>query len=326
MQPKSTFQTPESKPQTMTQTKPTDPTRYLILIHEQNAACFIHDANTIARKWTNKPIKGEALTLLKPGKKNSQINMLLQEISGQLNHDDNLASVQINLLYSMDNASLLSDVSVSLNELQCNTWQVMRLEPLLERVGKHQPIPADWSLEQSQKPQSSGARWLLDFFLPMSASILFGDTDFPPAQREPAAAMEAADTLSPEAERAQLASLREKNRTLEQCLAQQTGAVSTLQLPDAEALLSFLPALYHQVFTVLSGADLAMLMGRIEPFDIPSPYQEPSGDALDMKQRTFLALPSEQQRQIVAFAQQASQKLRPRPNMQAHIRQLQENA
>lgn len=312
----------------MTPSKQTDlnsiqPPRYIILVDKQQAACFVHDRSAASPDaWTIKRIKGEALTLLKPGKIR-QLGALFQEISEQLNRADALASTQINLLYSADSAPLLSDAPASLHELQCCAWQVMRLEPLLERAEKQQPMPADWSLEQSQKPQSSGARWLLDMFLPMSASILFGDTVFPSVQREqPAAPMEAADTLSPAAARAQLASLREKNRTLEQRLAQQTGAASTLQLPDAEALLSFLPALYHQVFTVLSGADLAMLMGRIEPFDIRAPYQEPSGDALDKKQRDFLALPFEQQRHIVAFAQNASQRLRPRQNMQAHIRTL----
>lgn len=306
----------------MTQTKSTDPIRYLILIHEQNAACFIHDANTMARKWIIKPIKGEALTPLKIGKKNAQINMLLQEISGQLNHNDNLASIQINLFYSMDSASLLSDVSVSLNELQCNAWQVLQLEPLFEQASKKHPVPDSWSLAQSQKPQSKSAIWLHDSLLPTVENLLF-----PSSGNNTSQAQSLEDVREAPAEKTheQLAQLREKIRTLEHRLAQQS-ADNFNTMPDAEHLLSFLPALYEQAFTILSGTDLALLIGRIEPFDIPSPYQEPSGDALYMKQRIFLNLPIEQQRQIAAFAQQASQKLRPRQNMQAHILQLQESA
>lgn len=93
-----------------------------------------------------------------------------------------------------------------------------------------------------------------------------------------------------------------------------------LRMPTAEQLLSYLPALYHQAFTILSGADLAILIGEVSPLRIPSPYPELSADALAMKQRAFMALPPEQQRQIVAFAQSASKRLRPRVEMQVYIR------
>lgn len=89
-----------------------------------------------------------------------------------------------------------------------------------------------------------------------------------------------------------------------------------------EHLLTFLPALYQQAFSILSGADLAALIGRVEPFNIPSPYQELGGDPLHRKQREFLALPREQQRQIIDFAQGASRRLRLRQEMQAHVQAL----
>ena len=92
--------------------------------------------------------------------------------------------------------------------------------------------------------------------------------------------------------------------------------------PTAEQLLSYLPALYHQAFTILSGADLAILIGEVSPLSIPSPYPELSADALAMKQRAFMAMPPEQQRQIVAFAQSASKRLRARENMKMYIRGL----
>lgn len=92
--------------------------------------------------------------------------------------------------------------------------------------------------------------------------------------------------------------------------------------PTAEQLLSYLPALYHQAFTILSGMDLAILIGEVKPQSIPSPYPELSADALAMKQRAFMALPLEQQRQILAFAQSASKRLRPCVEMQVYIRGL----
>lgn len=51
---------------------------------------------------------------------------------------------------------------------------------------------------------------------------------------------------------------------------------TALQRVDAEHLLSYLPALYPRVFTHLGAVDLAALCGKLEPFDIPNPYPEPS--------------------------------------------------
>lgn len=91
---------------------------------------------------------------------------------------------------------------------------------------------------------------------------------------------------------------------------------------DGEQLVHFLPALFLQPFTRLGGADLALLTGRVEPFDIPSPYPELSDAELDKRQRAFRALPTLQQGQMLAFARAVSARLRARPEMQAHFHTL----
>ncbi|WP_022653881.1 hypothetical protein [Aquaspirillum serpens] len=117
-----------------------------------------------------------------------------------------------------------------------------------------------------------------------------------------------------EQERARLRRENEQLRT-------QNAAIEYI---DTERLLSFLPALYSRVFTVLGPADLALLCGRIEPFDIPNPYPEPSEETLRTLQRRFRGLPQESQLQIVNFVQQLPQyqKLSLRPEMRSHIAEL----
>ena len=92
--------------------------------------------------------------------------------------------------------------------------------------------------------------------------------------------------------------------------------------PSEELLLTFLPVLYQHAFTVLNGADLANLIGRVEPFAIPSPYPELSRDVLHAKQRAFHALPQEQQVKIVRFAQSVSKRLQARQEMLELIQSL----
>ena len=93
---------------------------------------------------------------------------------------------------------------------------------------------------------------------------------------------------------------------------------------DGEVLLSYLPALYHHAFSALSGTDLANLIGRVEPFDIPSPYQELSGEALRKKQRMFLSLPVVQQRSVLILANAVPQRLRVRSEMADTIAKLEQ--
>ena len=102
---------------------------------------------------------------------------------------------------------------------------------------------------------------------------------------------------------------------------------AALQQVDAERLVSFLPALFPRVFTVLGGADLALLCGRVESLAIPNPYPEPTEETLRTLQKRFRALPQELQRQIVRFMADLphSQKLQPRPEMRDLVETLKGN-
>ncbi len=72
-----------------------------------------------------------------------------------------------------------------------------------------------------------------------------------------------------------------------------------LQQVETEKLVTFLPALFSRVFTVLGAADLALLCGKIEPLAIPTPYPEPSEETLRVLQKNFRALSPKLQLQIV---------------------------
>lgn len=102
---------------------------------------------------------------------------------------------------------------------------------------------------------------------------------------------------------------------------------AALQQVDVERLMSFLPALFPRVFTVLGPTDLAQLCGRVEPLSIPNPYPEPSEETLRTLQRGFRALPQQLQQQIVRFVARLPQrhKLQPRSEMRELVQTLEEN-
>lgn len=102
---------------------------------------------------------------------------------------------------------------------------------------------------------------------------------------------------------------------------------AALQQVDTERLVSFLPALFPRVFTVLGAADLAQLCGHVQPISIPNPFPEPTEETLRTQQKRFRALPLELQRQIVRFVAHLPQrqKLQPRPEMRELVHELEEH-
>lgn len=114
----------------------------------------------------------------------------------------------------------------------------------------------------------------------------------------------------------------QKIKSLEHALLAVQARLQAQDQLDGELMLTYLPALYHQAFAAVSGTDLANLIGRIEPFDIPSPYQELSGEALRQKQRLFQALPRAQQHTVLMLARAMPQRLKPRPEIKTLIEAL----
>ncbi|KXS51869.1 MAG: hypothetical protein AWU57_3746 [Marinobacter sp. T13-3] len=96
---------------------------------------------------------------------------------------------------------------------------------------------------------------------------------------------------------------------------------------DTEALLHYLPAIFPRVFNILGATDLALLCNRIEAFDIPNPYPEPTVETLRTLQRRFRRLPKQKQIDIVQFIDSIPQsnRLTVRPEMRNTISEIRED-
>jgi hypothetical protein len=180
-------------------------------------------------------------------------------------------------------------------------WQIRRWEPLAARCVLHRDVSA--------RPTSD---WIAQFVLPL---LLASDNVSARQQMQEATQREHASlTGQLQAERAQL---QRDNDTLH-------AQNKVLRRVDAEQLIVYLPALFPRIFTEIGGQDLALLTGRPEPYALPNPYPEPSPEILHTLQRDFRALPTELQRQIVAFVTRLPQrqKLKPRPEMRELVLDL----
>ena len=101
---------------------------------------------------------------------------------------------------------------------------------------------------------------------------------------------------------------------------------AALRQVDKELLVTFLPALFARVFTILGAADLALLCGSVQPLNIPSPFPEPSTEALRVLQKKFRSLPKAAQLDVVQLVQHLPhrQRLNVRPEMRELVSELEE--
>lgn len=179
-------------------------------------------------------------------------------------------------------------------------WQVLAWEWLAERFGLSGVIP--WAV--SDFLESELLPWLL-------------------AADDAAERQQMKDALAREhdSESDRLATERVKLQHENMVLREQNAA---LRQVDTERLLTYLPAIFPRVFTILGAADLAQLCGRVEPLAIPNPYPEPSEETLRILQKHFIALPHNLQRQIVSFVARLPQrqKLTVRPEMRELMHEL----
>lgn len=187
------------------------------------------------------------------------------------------------------------------SQLKGRNWQVVSYDKLRKRFAISQP-------EAALPPRD----WIAEQLLPM----LLAADDVNERERLQEVTRHQHESLSEQMQQ-ERQSLERENEILRRQIA-------ALRTVDAERLITFLPALFPRVFSVLNGRDLALLTGRIEPYALPNPYPEPSEESLFVLQRKFRALPHEQQAHIVEFMAGLPQRqlLRPRAEMRVLVHEL----
>lgn len=310
---------------TMNQSTNISQKQIAILLDADHVAVFSQQTDKL---WTLFPIKGEKILSLKvlktnKNKKNNMSYDLLHYLSDNFNDPQQLQSVQINFIYRREAVAFLCDVPADLKDFQCTTWQFLRMELLFPRAELRQAAPKGWRLSMLEKKDNPALLWVTKHLLPAAESCL-GIWPDPVIETESSNEIKVSANARPES----IQNLQ-KNKTGYSPVSKgrkqraQTKMIYAYPLQD-EMLLSFLPALYQKAFTVLDGADLAALINRKEPFNIPSPYPEMSGNALRKKQDEFCSLASEDKSRIVALALESKKSLQPRPEMRKIVRDIED--
>jgi hypothetical protein len=272
-----------------------------IFVQHQKVVCYSCDAAGI---WTHHRIKGEASAEIKPGKAVAVLRQVLEDQSDRIHQEHALCDVEVYLLFGVADVSAMTDAPKTLVDLHCTTWQILRLEPLLERASMTRGIPPETPLEDH--------KWLKTVLLPiLTNTFAYSNKSF--QVEEERARQEHEDTME---------SLRADVQTKHQEAARLQAHINALRLPDVEHLLVFLPAIYRNFWGVVRPDELALLAGTLKVPDIDSPYSEPSPDTVLMLKRRFLQLPELDRERVLGFCHELPHRLDVRPEMRDLIREI----
>lgn len=266
-----------------------------IFVQHQKIVCYSGDA---AGLWTHQRIKGEAALDCKPDKAASVLQQVLKDQSERINQQHALRDIEVHLLYGLADSKTMSDAPKALADLQCATWQILRLEPLLERAAVASGVTPTVALEGNDP-------WLKKVLLPiLSSTFAYSNQAF---QAEEARARQThEDTME---------SLRAEMEGKRQEVAQLQARIHALQLPGVEHLLVFLPAIYRNFWGVVRPDELALLAGTLTVPAIPSPYSDPSPDTVLALKRRLLQLPELDRERVLGFCRDLPHRLDVRPEM-----------
>lgn len=106
--------------------------KYALVVMGERVACFESTA-AADEQWAVTLINGDPWTSLSSYSART-LGSVLKQLSERRNLHKQLAQMDLTLIYEQSAALHLADVSRSLTELQCSSWEVLRYESLVERV------------------------------------------------------------------------------------------------------------------------------------------------------------------------------------------------
>lgn len=265
-------------------------TIYTLLLVD-NQAMFLKKG---IKRWQTEPLNGEDYN---PASNQQELGSLIEALEKRINLTSRLASIQLHILYADVQAHLLPDLLSTLIKHQCREWQVLNWASLYQRACRIQVTTAATPY-QDQK-------WLINTALPLLENTFNYQNEALEAEQR---RVEAEHEESIEALQADRKRLEAQIMVLKQ-------QVKSMQLPELEQLLVYLPIIYRNFWSHIKPSDLSLLAGSYQVPDIPSPFPEPDNHTIVQMKKKLQSQPKEQQQRLLDFCQQLPHNLEIRPEM-----------
>jgi hypothetical protein len=259
------------------------PQAFSFVASNQQIACFAFTNNL----WRVQLIDGSIW-------RTDALTDLVEKLNELLCLDTQLATLDIQILCDESAQAYIPTALSKLLELGCRQWQVLRLEPLLvdaTRNSTHTINPND---------EKTICVEILPLLRPSSS---LEDAQQSLRQRELINHQTEIEAL-----RATANNIAKENDALR-------AQNDALQFPNLEYLVTFLPLMYENFYTVVKPQDLALMAGSLQVINLPSTFTEPDANTLLMLKRKFNSLPESTQQEVLSFARKLPHKLKPRREM-----------
>ena len=250
--------------------------------------------------WLIVPIKGEDTFI--HHNVQSNIKTVLDESNQYLNLDDELASVEINILYT--DSAWLSETITQLHALKNTSIQVLNWKSLVDYACKSLNV---------NKPSLWYSEWVKQNILPLTSlqnswkehqKLL----DAVHLQEQLRQSQQQEDQSQIQVDFAKkLADLQQERQKLQIELQQIQQQLVSVQRPNLENLLSFLPSIFKNFWNTVRPDELVNIAGLLDVPQVSSPFHNPSIAAVRTKKRQFLILEESEQQKIIGFCQQLKQ-------------------
>ena len=252
--------------------------------------------------WEVCPIYDEKTNSLRDD--NAAAN-IAKELDTHINATSQLRDIELMVIYDKEASSQIPNLSTSLLELQSVSWQLFSWQFVIQKLN-------NTNNELQINTMKSDITWLSQSLLPVINSLGSKDieTDIESEDYE--------DSQEGTAiERIELEKALESNRELQHKVQRLQHQANALQDLSIHKIITFMPAIYQNFWHVVKPSDIGLLVGNYAMPEIPSPFPEPAMDTIHMMKKQFLALPEQEQQQIIEFCQQLTYPLSIRQEFKA---------
>lgn len=256
--------------------------------------------------WQVCPINGENSNSLRHDNAAASI---AEELDMHVNATARLRDIELTVIYDKNASSQIPHLSASLVKLQSENWQLFAWQLIIRLLNNSNAIsPRD-------KPKCD-IEYLSQEILPFIDSLAFGKAQYDKASAEyDEYDIDNSDAVAIEHKKLDVAS----NRELQDEVKRLQHQANALQAISMQKIITFMPAIYQNFWHVVKPSDIGLLVGSYDVPAIPSPFPEPTIDTIHIMKKQFLALPKQDQRQIIEFCQQLTYPLSIRQEFKAII-------
>ena len=268
-------------------------TTYVLIVVNQNISIYRYQK--APAKWESHLIHGELWSLLDDS---SKLELVINQLNEDINASSQLQDFEIVVVYEPGLAHFLKNLSTCLTQLQCQKWQVLDWRSLWKKAHAIKIMDQDNDSLPTEE-------WLKKTFLPVLASMVdYQDVAWEMEYER--AKQEHDETVE---------SLRQERLQLEIQLREVKQQMASIQNPDLEYLLTYLPIIYRNFWGTVKPSDLALLAGTYQIPNIPSPFPEPDANTIAIMKTRFQQMPQAQQERLIYFCHQLQFRLDIRPEM-----------